>query len=229
MTRRAAFGAVFAIVAARAFCGAGPAAPSPPNAPMLDTLAKRWAAIDDYTATIVAHEVNGDRSEDRTMRFWFRKPDRAKLQMTGGGSAGSVLIWKGGSNVRVKVGGFGLFALSFDVHSPAITSIRGNTILRPDLTTTLACFQSHRDAVKEAAGPAIGGKATHTLTLEIPGGLGCPGDPAADRDVDRDVLTLRDEDGLVVLRERYVGSSVVEHWEVHDIRTNVGLGDDDFR
>lgn len=42
-------------------------------------------------------------------------------------------------------------------------------------------------------------------------------------------LTLRDEDGLVVLRERYVGSSVVEHWEVHDIRTNVGLGDDDFR
>ena len=43
------------------------------------------------------------------------------------------------------------------------------------------------------------------------------------------MLTLRDEDNLVVLRERYVGSSVVEHWELHDVRINVGLSDDDFR
>jgi hypothetical protein len=193
---------------------------------LLDALAKRWASIDDYTATIVAHEVDGDRVEDRTMHFWFRKPDRAKLQMIGGGGPSSVLLWKGGSNVRVKVG---FFTLSFDLHSSTINSIRGNTMLRPDLTSTLACFQSHRDAVKEATGPEVGGKPTHTLTLAIPGGLGCPGDSATDHDVDRDVLTLRDDDNLVVLRERYVGPSVVEHWELHDVRTNVGLPDDEFR
>jgi hypothetical protein len=226
VTRRAASWAVCAIVAVCAVCAAARATPSTTNAPLLDALAKRWAAIDDYTATIVAHEVDGDRTEDRTMRFWFRKPDRAKLQMIGGGGPSSVLVWKGGSNVRVKVG---FFTLSFDLHSPTINSIRGNTMLRPDLTSTLSCFQTHRDAVKEATGPMIGGKPTHTLTLEIPGGLGCAGDSATDHDVDRDVLTLRDEDNVVVLRERYVGSSVVEHWELHDVRTNVGLGDDDFR
>jgi hypothetical protein len=224
--RRAAFTAACAIVAACALCGAGPAPSGQANAPLLDALQKRWAAIDDYTATIVAHEVDGDRVEDRTMRFWFRKPDRAKLQMTGGGGPSSVLVWKGGSNVRVKVG---FFTLSFDLHSPTINSIRGNTMLRPDLTSTLVCFQSHRDAVKQATGPEIGGKPTHTLTLAIPGGLGCLGDSATDHDVDRDVLTLRDDDNLDVLRERYVGSSVVEHWELRDVRTNVGLGDDDFR
>jgi hypothetical protein len=226
VTRRAAFTAACAILAACVLVGARPAPSSQANAPLLDALAKRWAAIDDYTATIVAHEVDGDRVEDRAMHFWFRKPDRAKLQMTAGGSAGSVLIWRGGSNVRAMVG---FFTLSFDLHSPAINSIRGNTILRPDLTLTLACFQSHRDAVKEAPGPEIAGKQTHTLTLAIAGGLGCPGDSATDHDVDRDVLTLRDDDNLVVLRERYVGSSVVEHWELHDVRTNVGLSDDDFR
>ncbi len=227
---RAPFATAFAFLAACALAATVPATSATPAQPaLLDQLAKRWASIDDYTATIVAHEVDGDRVEDRTMRFWFRKPDRAKLEMTGGGSAGSVLIWRGGSQVRVKPSGFGPFPLSFDVHSGAITSIRGNTMLRPDLTSTLACFQAHRDVLKEATGPAIDGKPTQTLTLEIAGGLNCPGDSQADQDVTRDVLTIRTADGLVVLRERYVGSSVVEHWELHDVRVNVSLSDDDFR
>jgi hypothetical protein len=224
---RAAFVMAFAFVAMSGLCAAAPA--SSGQTPLLDGLVKRWAGIDDFTATIVAHEVDGDRVDDRTMRFWFRKPDRAKLEMTAGGPNGSVLVWRGGSQARVELGGLSLFPPSFDVHSGAITSIRGNTMLRPDLTSTLACFVAHRDAVKEGTGPAIGGHATQTLTLDIPGGLGCPGDPPADHDVSRDVLTIRTDDGLVVLRERFVGASVVEHWELHDLRVNVGLTDDDFR
>jgi hypothetical protein len=221
-----------ALFAAGLLVGAPPAARAAAKSEepaLLDTFVKRWATIDDYTATIVAHEVDGDRVDDRTMRFWFRKPDRAKLVMTGGGSKGSALFWTGGTHAHVRAAGFPFFPLWLDLHSGAITSLRGNTMLRPDLGPTVACFAAHPESVREGTGPQIDGHATRTLTLEVPGGLGCDGDPPKDREVTKDVLTLTRDQGLVVLRERFAGPTLVEHWEVRDIRINVGLTDDDFK
>ena len=215
-----------ALAAAGLSCGAGARATEPT---LLDQFAKRWATIDDYTATIVAHEVDGTRTDDRTFRFWFRKPDHAKLEMTEGYDRGTVVLWTGGSRVHVHVAGLGLIPLSYGIHDSKVTSMRGNSIARPNLGPTIDCFEQHRDAVRAGSGPTIDGRATQTLTLEIDGGLGCPGEPAQDRDVTKDVLTMTRDDGFVVLRERYAGDSLVERWELRDLRVNVGLTDSDFR
>ncbi len=197
--------------------------------PLLDQLVKRWATIDDYTATIVAHEVDGSQTDDRTMRFWFRKPDRAKLVMTGGGSKGSILLWTGGTKARVHAASFPFLPLVLDINSGAIVSLRGNNMLRPDLTPTVDCFVAHKEAVREGAGPDVDGHPTQTLTLEVPAGIGCDGDPPRDRDVTKDVLTITRDTGVIVLRERYAGPTLVERWQLKDVRINAGLTDDDFK
>jgi hypothetical protein len=83
--------------------------------------------------------------------------------------------------------------------------------------------------VREGAGPDVDGHPTQTLTLEVPAGIGCDGDPPRDRDVTKDVLTITRDTGVIVLRERYAGPTLVERWQLKDVRINAGLTDDDFK
>jgi hypothetical protein len=197
--------------------------------PVLDALLKHTAALSDYAVTIDAHEVDGSSSDDRVIRFWYRKPDRAKMEVLKGPAAGTRLEWVGGDKARVRGGIFSWFPIWLDLHDPKITSLRGNTMLRAELEPTLECFAAHRSFVTESAGPRIDGQPTDLITLSIPTGLGCPADSTTDRVVTKDVLTVSHDTGVLLRRERYVGDTQVERWLLSDIVTNSGLKDADFR
>lgn len=196
---------------------------------MLDALVRHTAALSDYAVTIDAHEVDGTSIDDRVIRFWYRKPDRAKMEVQKGPAAGTRLEWVGGTKARVRGGIFSWFPIWLDLHDARITSMRGNTMLRAELEPTLECFVAHRSAVTESSGPRVDGAPTDQITLSIPGGLGCPADSAADRTVTRDVLTVSRDSGVLLRRERYVGETQVERWNLSDVVTNAGLKDADFR
>jgi hypothetical protein len=196
---------------------------------VLDALVKHTAALSDYAVTIEAHEVDGTSTDDRVIRFWYRKPDRAKMEVLKGPAAGTRLEWVGGDKARVRGGIFSWFPIWLDLNDPRITSLRGNTMLRAELEPTLECFVAHRGSVTESAGPRVDGQTTDLVTLSIPGGLGCPADSAKDRAVTRDVLTVGRDTGVLLRRERYAGDTQVERWLLSDVVTNAGLKDADFR
>jgi len=196
---------------------------------MLDAVVHFMASVHDYSVTIDAHEVDGSAVDDRIIRFWFRKPQQAKIEVLKGQAAGTRLVWTGGDRARVRGGIFQWLPIYLDLHDPRITSIRGNTMLRAEFQPALDCFVAHRDAVSESAGPKVDGQPTVLVSMTIPAGVNCPADSVKDRAVTKDVLTALRSSATVVKRERYVGDTLVERWTLSDMKFDPGLADADFR
>jgi hypothetical protein len=205
------------------------AAPTSHATPAFDALVHRMATVRDYTVTIDAHEVDGSQTDDRVMRFSYRKPDRAKVEIIKGQAAGTRVIWLGGTTAHVRGGLLSLLPVWLDLHDHHITSLRGNTMLRAVLQPTIDCFAAHRDDVSEVDDVKQNGQRVDVVTLSIPGGLRCPADSPKDRDVTRDVLTLVHGSPTLARQERYEGERLVERWIISDVVLDPGLADSDFR
>jgi hypothetical protein len=196
---------------------AAPAAAAQHATPAFDLMQRRLGAVRSYSLTVAAHEVDGSTADDRTLHLDFDEPDHATAVVVSGKGKGTSLVWSGGSRVRIRGGLFSLLPITLDLHDPRITSPRGNTILRAEISPILRCFAAHRDALSEATGPKVDGHATDVITLQVPGGIRCAGDAPKDSGVTRDVLTVRRDDSLPVRRERYVGDTLVERWILTDV------------
>jgi outer membrane lipoprotein-sorting protein len=184
--------------------------------------AQAVGAIDDYTVSIATHETSGTDVQDRGYHYFFKKPALAKIETVSGPGHGSAAVWHGGDTVRGHQGGF--FAgikLTIGIHDGRAVSLRGDTIDSASFPAQLEHFRTTKGELSEAAGPAIGGVATEALTLK-------PADPAANRNVSRDVLFLSNANHLPVRRERFEGDTLVKQEDFTNLKLNVGLKDDDF-
>jgi hypothetical protein len=221
--------AVLAAILAARLCSPSKAAPGERATPMLDAVVHFMASVRDYSVTIDAHETDASAVDDRIIRFWFREPQQAKIEVVKGPAAGTRLVWTGGDRAHVRGGIFSWLPVYLDLHDPRIVSLRGNTMLRAEFKPGLDCFVAHRDAVTESPGPKVDGQATVLVSMMIPSGVNCPADSAKDRSVTKDVLTALRSSATVVKRERYVGDTLVERWTLSEMKFNPGLTDADFR
>ncbi len=197
--------------------------------PAFDRLQAFWAGIQDYSMTIDAHEVLGDASGEAELHYAFKRPDHARLDVIRGAHSGSTVTWDGGDRVTAYKRIFSLFKIHPDVHDDRITSLRGNGIQTGNLGDVLACYAAHRDALRQIPGPLIDGKPTDEISLPYRD-VTCPDDSPTDRGtVTLDVIDVERDTGLVVMRERYAGSLVVERWELTGYKINSGLDDSDLR
>lgn len=194
----------------------------------LDRLARAWSALRDYKADIYSHEQIGDRASDHTLRYDYRRPDRARLDIVSGTPANATLIWTGSDTIVAYRRGFAFFKMRGDARSDALTSIRGNGILTPNTGDIVACFQAHRSAVRERPGPTVFGTATDEIALPYVG-VACPDDSPLDRKtITLDVLDLDPASGLIVQRHRYAGSELVERWIVTARAVDIDIPDGEF-
>ena len=222
----AALGACAALTSSRAALAAVGSSARAAERPHLDALVAKYASIKGYVVDITAHELRTDGTyEDRRMRVWLRKPDRAKVLVLDGPAAGSRVIWTGTSRVIVHPKVVSFLSLHFDLHDKRLISPRGNTMLAADLGSVLACFTAHRADVKEEVNAS-----SHETTLHLhrASGVGCSGDPPIDTAVTDDVLALSAE-GWPISRERFAGDTLVERWKLENLETTDTLTDDDFR
>lgn len=218
--RRLLFGAVLAAwITLPAHAAAGSA---------LDRLIENWARLHDYTVTIEAHEVMGERSADNVMRYAFRKPDRARLDVIAGHQSGATMVWSGGDRVVGYRRALSVFKMHGGLHDKMLTSLRGNDILSPSLGEIVKCFATHRDRLQERDGPDVDGDATTELRLPY-NDITCANDPPADKEVTLDVLELSKRTGFVVERERFAGDTLVERWQLKDFKIDSGLADAELR
>ena len=196
--------------------------------PTFDRLVENWTRLHDYTVTIEAHEVLGDRTADNVLRYAFRKPDRARLDVVAGTQNGSTMVWSGGERVVGYRRGMSLFKMHGELHDKMLTSLRGNDILSPNLGDIVDCFAKYRDRVEEREGPPVEGEPTAEVMLPY-ADVSCPDDPPVDKAVTLDVLDISKRTGLIVERKRFAGEQMVERWTLKDFKADSGLADTDLK
>lgn len=194
----------------------------------LSRLEATWAHLHDYSVTIEAREILGKESDEHELRYEFRKPDSARLDVLAGTKSGSTIVWHGGDRVIAYRRNFSLFKIHGSARQKDLTSLRGNSILSPNMGDLLSCFEEHRDAVREHDGPVVDGESTDEIALPY-ANVVCPDDSAADRAVTADILDVSKKSGLIVMRKRFEGDELVEQWELKDYKVDANLSDSDFR
>ena len=194
----------------------------------LSALTLEWSHVRDYSLTIDAREFRQGRSQQEVLRYSYRRPNRARLEILDGAQRGSVVVWFGDDRASAYRRGLRLFKLYLAPSDGRVTSLRGNGVLTPNFDAILACFADHRSRVTEGPGPRVDGIPTVAIALEY-AGFTCATDSPFDRDVTRDVLYVSSKTNLPVLRERYAAEQLVERWELRDLRLNSGLTDSAFR
>ena len=209
-----------AVVCAAAFAAAGRAAEGTPAA--IAAFNTSFASINDYTATLRAHEVLGDKTQDRVYSYWFMKPHFAKTLIVSGDGQGSGGVWSGGDTVSGHQGGIlsGLH-LTVSIHDPRATSLRGFTIPDGLIQNIVAKMTSVKGTLTQAPGGKLGGVPTDRVELKV-------ADPSTNDGISDQVIYFSQQTHWPIRELLYAGSQIVLDQSVSDLKTNVGLTDKDF-
>lgn len=199
-----------------------PHAASAANVPAITAFDEAFAKVSDYTVTVHAHEVKGDRTQDRVYHYWFKRPNLAKTQIVSGDNSGSGGVWNGGDKVSGHQGGMLSFIhLKISIHDPRATSLRGYTIPDGLLQNEVGKYKDTKGELTQRPGPTINGVPTEELDLKI-------ADPAANDNITRCAIYLSKETHWPVRQVRWEGDKIVSDTQFSDLKTNVGLTDADF-
>jgi outer membrane lipoprotein-sorting protein len=192
------------------------------TAPAIAAFDEAFEKVNDYTVTIRAHEVKGDRTQDRVYHYWFKKPNMAKTLIVSGDGQGSGGVWKGGDTVSGHQGGMLAFIhLNVSIHDSRATSLRGYTIPDGLLQNEVDKYRQIKGELTQRAGPEINGAATDAVELKV-------ADPSAYDGVTRMEIFLNKETHFPVRQVRWAGDQNVADETFTDLKTNVGLTDSDF-
>lgn len=197
---------------------AAPAATTPAITAFDDAFAK----VNDYTLTVRAHETKGDRVQDRTYHYWFKKPSLAKTLIVAGDGSGSGGVWNGGDKVSGHQGGMlSWIHLKVDLHDGRATSLRGYTIPEGLLQNEVDKYRQIKGDLSQRNGPEIDGVQTDEIDLTV-------ADPSAYDGVTKMAIYLNKQTHFPVRQVRWAGDKIVADETFLDLKTNVGLADSEF-
>ena len=190
--------------------------------PAINAFDEAFAKVNDYAVTVRAHESKGDRIQDRTYKYWFKRPALAKTLIIAGDGSGSGGVWNGGDRVSGHQGGMLAFIhLKVGLHDSRAVSLRGYTIPEGLLQNEVDKYKDVKGDLTQRPGPSIDGVATDEVDLKV-------ADPAANDGVTRMALYLSKETHFPVRQVRWDGEKIVADETFLDLKTNVGLSDGDF-
>jgi outer membrane lipoprotein-sorting protein len=192
------------------------------STPAIAAFDEAFARVNDYTVTVHAHEVKGDRTQDRTYNYWFKRPMLAKTLIVAGDGRGSGGVWNGGDKVSGHQGGLlSFYHLKVGLHDGRATSLRGYTVPEGLLQNEVDKYKDIKGELAQRDGPTINGVATDEIDLKV-------NDPAAYGGITRAVIYLSKTTHFPVRQVRFEGDKIVADETFTDLKTNVGLTDGDF-
>ena len=190
--------------------------------PAITAFDEAFTKVNDYTVTVRAHEIKGDRIQDRTYHYWFKRPNLAKTLIVAGDGNGSGGVWNGGDQVSGHQGGMLAFIhLKVGLHDPRATSLLGYTIPQGLLQNEVDKYKEIGGKLTQRNGPSIDGVATDEIDLEV-------ADPSADGGITRAAIYLNKQTHWPVRQVRWIGDKIVADETFLDLKTNVGLADSEF-
>jgi len=192
------------------------------STPAIAAFDQAFSKVNDYTVTVQAHEVKGDRTQDRTYHYFFKRPNMAKTDIVAGDGSGSGGVWKGGNTVKGHLRiAFITVGKTVDLHDGKATSLRGYTIPDGLIQNEVDKYKEIKGELTQGPGPEINGTATEAIELKI-------ADPSAYGGITRAVIYLSKTTHFPVRQVRFEGDKIVADETFTDLKTNVGLTDGDF-
>ncbi|HVA28527.1 MAG TPA: hypothetical protein VNF68_10125 [Candidatus Baltobacteraceae bacterium] len=181
-----------------------------------------FARVHDFTYKLRAHEVKGSAVQDRVYDYSFMKPHFAKTLIESGDGQGSGGVWAGGDQVSGHQGGIlsGLH-LKVSLHDGRATSLLGYTIPDGLPQNVVATFVNVPGKLTQSPGGLIDGVKTYRLDLAV-------ANPAKNMDITHQVLYLSQVTHFPLRQILSVGSKVVLDQSFLNLKTNVGLTQNDF-
>lgn len=199
-----------------------PHAASAATVPAITAFDEAFSKVNDYTVTVRAHEVKGDRTQDRTYHYFFKRPSLAKTDIVSGDGAGSGGVWIGTDQVHghLKVGPF-TFGKKVGIHDSQATSLRGYTLPEGLIQNEVGKYTQIKGELSQRGGPTIDGVATEEIDLKT-------ADPSQLDGVTRMAIYLSKETHFPIRQIRWDGDKIVADETFSDLKTNVGLSQNDF-
>jgi outer membrane lipoprotein-sorting protein len=183
---------------------------------------RAFGAINDYTCVLHVHEAKGTQTQDRVYQYDFMKPHYVKTLILAGDGKGSGGVWTGGDQVSGHQGGlFSGIHLKVSITDPRATSLRGVTIPDGLLQKIVDNYGTIPGKLTQTDGGKIGGVDTDRLELKA-------SDPNSNHDITDQILYLSKETHFPIRQILYSGSQIVLDENVTDLKTNVGLTQQDF-
>lgn len=191
------------------------------SAPAIDAFRAAFASVNDYTYNLRSHEVLGSRTQDRVYQYSFMKPHFAKTLISSGDGSGSGGVWAGGSEVSGHQGGIlsGIH-LKVDLHDGRATSMRGSTIPDGLMQNVVETYATVGGRLTQLEG-VLQGQPIDELELDV-------ADPTTDHGITKQVLYLSKDTHWPMRQLLYQSGTIVVDQTFSDIRTNVGLTQNDF-
>lgn len=201
-------------------------APASPESPTVRSVVEAFAAmyesLSDYQCRMEEECWQGNRHEERTINFYFKKPRLIRMDILKGnrfGDTGSVGVYRGDGKVRGRKGGLlGFLAITVDKHDPQATTVRGLAFDESDLQATLEKMRFH---LAESACTLSTAGGIHELAFE-------PRDPSRNGGVTKDVIRLDAATLLPVSSDSWEGDRRVQHAEWSSYLIDAGLPDQLF-
>jgi outer membrane lipoprotein-sorting protein len=202
--------------------GHAPAARADNTAPAITAFDQAFASINDYQCKQHVHEAKGTATQDRVYQLWFMKPHYAKTLIESGDGKGSGGVWAGGDQVSGHQGGIlsGIH-LKVSIHDSRAVSLRGVTIPEGLIQAVVHRYATTPGTLTQIAGGKIGGVPTDRLDLKT-------ADPASNGGLTEEILYMSQETHWPIRQILYAGSQIVLDESITDLKTNVGLTQNDF-
>lgn len=192
------------------------------QAPAIAAFDRAFAAINDYTCILHVHEAKGDARQDRVYQYSFMKPHFVKTLILDGDGKGSGGVWTGGDQVSGHQGGlFSGIHLKISVHDARAVSLRGVTIPEGLLQRIVDDYATIPGKLTQGNGGKIDGVDTDRVELKV-------ADPSTDDGITDRIIYLSKETHWPIRQIMYAGSQNVLDETVSNLKTNVGLTQQDF-
>ena len=190
--------------------------------PAIAAFDQAFAAANDYHCIIHVHEVKGDRSQNRVYEYWFMKPHFVKTLIQSGDDKGSGGVWNGGDQVSGHQGGLfsGIHLKNFadrparDVAARDYDSGR----LAANRRSHLCESPRHVDASQRRKNRRRSNRPRRPQSCR----------PAANDGITEQIMYFSQSNHWPVRQILYAGNQNVLDQSISDLKTNVGLTQNDF-
>ena len=120
------------------------AAPSPRQ--LVDQMAARWGAVNDYEVTVDSTAVENGKSESHRYTFAFHKPGMVRLKTLTGPDRGGELCVRPDGKIRGRkdAGVLKVFAITMDRSDKRLLNCEGVGVWAMDFGSELARLRSER-------------------------------------------------------------------------------------
>ncbi len=186
---------------------------------------ERFKEISDYQCTYVSFVAKGDKNEEYTFRYFFKKPKKIRMEVISEKDKGTVLIYREGKvYVRPGRGFLSRFTLTFHPRHKRVCDLRGYGIDQSDWGEFI---DYHLPYLKEGSFQIIGREMVgerETILLEMRSK-----EPQETQGIAYERIWVDKELKVPIKYEHYdINNQLIRSSNYEDIEINVGLEENLF-